>query len=394
MEVKDGFVKTDIGIIPTEWGIISIGESSVLKARIGWQGLTTAEYLTIGEYYLVTGTDFEDGKIGWSTCHFVNARRYDQDRNIQIRVNDVLVTKDGTIGKVAYINDLPSSATLNSGIFVIRPINDQYYPNYLFYILRSFYFIAFLNQLSAGSTISHLYQKDFVFFKIPLPPTLTEQRAIATALSDVDRLLSACDQLIAKKKAIKQGAMQELLTGRRRLEGFRGEWETVKLGEVLKVRHGKSQQEVSDKNGVYPILATGGQIGWANAFIYNRPSVLIGRKGTIDVPQYMETPFWCVDTLFFTEVSDRAIPKFLFYRFCLINWYNYNEASGVPSLNASTIENIEIAFPNCKTEQGSIVSILTDMDAEIAALEQQRDKYKAVKAGMMQELLTGKTRLI
>jgi type I restriction enzyme, S subunit len=127
--------------------------------------------------------------------------------------------------------------------------------------------------------------------------------------------------------------------------------------------------------------------------LYDKPSVLIGRKGTIDVPQYVDTPFWTIDTLFFTEISSLVSPKFVFYKFNTINWYNYNGASGVPSLNASTIENIEFNCPPLP-EQTAIAAILSDMDTEIASLEQKRDKTRLLKQGMMQELLTGRIRLV
>ncbi len=171
------------------------------------------------------------------------------------------------------------------------------------------------------------------------------------------------------------------------------DWEVCKLGEVLKVKHGKSQHHIVDENGKYPILATGGEVGKTNTFLYDKPSVLIGRKGAIDVPQYTELPFWTIDTLFYTEIYSKAYPKLIFYKFNLINWYSYNEASGVPSLNAYTIENINSYFPPTLAEQKAIAKILSDMDVEIEALEQKRDKYKAIKQGMMQELLTGKTRI-
>jgi len=169
--IRKGYKQTEIGIIPQDWEVKSILNNSTLKARIGWQGLTVAEYLDNGEFYLVTGTDFDNGKIKWETCHYVNKDRYIQDKNIQVKVGDVLITKDGTIGKVAYIN-LPIDATLNGGVFVVRPKGNEYYPQYLFYIFNSTYFKDFLNKLAAGSTINHLYQKDFISFRYPLPPTL------------------------------------------------------------------------------------------------------------------------------------------------------------------------------------------------------------------------------
>ena len=165
------------------------------------------------------------------------------------------------------------------------------------------------------------------------------------------------------------------------------------MGEILKVRHGKSQKEVAADNGVFPILASGGVIGRAKTFLYDKPSVLIGRKGTIDEPQYMDTPFWSVDTLFYTEINREYDPKFIFYMFNLIDWYSYNEASGVPSLNAKTIELIEKQFPKFE-EQTRIAQILSDMDTEINALENKLNKYKMIKQGMMQNLLTGRIRLV
>jgi type I restriction enzyme S subunit len=200
-----------------KWVPLNMADNSTLKARIGWQGLTTAEYLSIGDYFLVTGTDFSDGRIAWSTCCFVAPQRYTQDRNIQLRSKDILLTKDGTIGKVAFVDNLRGPATLNSGVFVIRPKDGAYDPQFFYYILTSRVFDEFLNKLAAGSTISHLYQKDFVTFSFLAPPTIPEQTAIATVLSDMDLELAALEQRRDKTRALKQGMMQELLTGRTRL---------------------------------------------------------------------------------------------------------------------------------------------------------------------------------
>ena len=127
------------------------------------------------------------------------------------------MTKDGTIGKVALVNDLYIPATLNSGVFVIRPIDGAFHPEFFYYLLCSQLFTEFLTQLSAGSTINHLYQKDFVDFSYKTPPTLSEQAAIATILSDMDAEITALESRRKKTRALKQGMMQELLTGRIRL---------------------------------------------------------------------------------------------------------------------------------------------------------------------------------
>lgn len=200
-----------------EWVLKRLGDSSILKARIGWQGLTTAEYMDSGDYYLVTGTEFKDAYIDWSSCHFVDESRYKQDKNIQLKENDVLVTKDGTIGKVALITNLPKPATLNSGVFVIRPIDNAFHPEFFYYLLCSNALTEFLIQLSAGSTINHLYQKDFVSFTYKMPATIDEQTAIATILSDIDAEIDALEARLAKARQVKQGMMQELLTGHIRL---------------------------------------------------------------------------------------------------------------------------------------------------------------------------------
>lgn len=165
-----------------DWVKINLAKNSRLKARIGWQGLTTAEYLDEGYSYLITGTDFKDGHINWSGCHYVDYDRYAQDPNIQVSNGDLLLTKDGTIGKVAYISDLDRPATLNSGVFAVKPITNAYTAHFMFYVLESSVFKDFLQQLSAGSTINHLYQKDLVKFDLYVPPTTEEQETITGIL--------------------------------------------------------------------------------------------------------------------------------------------------------------------------------------------------------------------
>ena len=208
--------KTRLPGFKGEWTSINISRDVLLKARIGWQALTTKEYLDNGTYYLVTGIDFIGGRVNWSTCHFVDEWRYKQDRNIQLRNGDVLLTKDGTIGKVGYVENLHDPATLNSGIFVIRSLGSTFFPLFLFYVLSSKIFNDFLSKINAGSTITHLYQKDFITFDF-LAPEINEQTAIAAVLSDMDAEIAALEARRDKTRDIKQGMMQELLTGRIRL---------------------------------------------------------------------------------------------------------------------------------------------------------------------------------
>ena len=199
------------------WVKINLAKNSRLKARIGWQGLTTAEYLDEGYSYLITGTDFQDGRINWNGCHYVDYYRYEQDPNIQVSTGDLLLTKDGTIGKVAFVSDLKRPATLNSGVFLVKPITDAYTAHFMFYVLESSVFKNFLQQLSAGSTINHLYQKDLVKFDLCVPPTKEEQEAIAGILFDMYSGIYKLEEKLSKYQKIKQGMMEELLTGKVRL---------------------------------------------------------------------------------------------------------------------------------------------------------------------------------
>ena len=200
-----------------EWVKINLAKNSRLKARIGWQGLTTAEYLDEGYSYLITGTDFKDGRIEWNGCHYVDYDRYAQDPNIQVSNGDLLLTKDGTIGKVAFVTDLKRPATLNSVVFLVKPITDAYTAHFMFYVLESSVFKDFLQQLSAGSTINHLYQKDLVKFDLFVPPTKEEQEAIAGILFDMDCDIHKLEEKLSKYQKVKQGMMEELLTGKVRL---------------------------------------------------------------------------------------------------------------------------------------------------------------------------------
>ena len=200
------------------WKTRPITDICSIKARIGWQGLRSDEFLNSGDYVLVTGTDILQGHVNWSHTYFVSIERFDQDKSIQLKLGDILITKDGTIGKVAFIDKLPKPATLNSGIYVIRPKQGQsIFNGYLSWFFKSSFFDDFIQELRAGSTISHLYQKDFVKLNIFSPSDTAEQRAIAAILSDMDAEIAELDAKREKYASIRHGMMQQLLTGKIRL---------------------------------------------------------------------------------------------------------------------------------------------------------------------------------
>lgn len=378
MEVRLGYKQTEVGVIPEDWEARQLYR--IADMATGNTPPTNDQSNYGNEYLFVSPVDLGKGKWILDSEKKLSPKGYALAKIFP--VNSILYTCIGsTIGKAGIA---PVELTSNQQINAVLP-NSDYCSDFLYYALRLL--TPRIKSLAGEQAVPIINKTTFGETSIPLPPTKAEQEAIAEALSDADALIQSLEKLIAKKQLIKQGVMQELLTPK---EG----WATRKLGEVLRVRHGKSQKEVADEGGLYPILASGGILGRANEYLCNKPSVLIGRKGTIDKPQYMETPFWSVDTLFYTEIFEDYDAKFLFYMFLLIDWYSYNEASGVPSLNAATIQMIERPFPKTYVEQTRISGILSDMDTEISSLETKLAKYKNIKQGMMQELLTGKIRLV
>ncbi|MEJ5106654.1 restriction endonuclease subunit S [Chryseobacterium sp. MYb328] len=390
---------TEIGLLPEDWILINLEENFNLKARIGWQGLTTAEYLETGNYGLVTGTDFKNGYIDWDNCVFVEKMRFDQDRNIQLKTGDVLVTKDGTIGKVAYVNFLPKPTTLNSGVFVVRPKLNNINNRFFYYVLMSFYFDDFLLKITAGSTITHLYQKDFVNFNFVCPPS-PEQKAIAEALSDADAWIESLMELIAKKRLIKQGTMQELLTPK---EG----WEVKKLGEIVVINSGYSPSIFTFSEDGIPYLKVDELNNSAkytvkgSYFIKTESSI---KKGSIIFPKRGASIFLNKirilgeDSFMDTNLMTLTVPEntnneFLYYSLIFFGLDKIADTTSIPQINNKHILPLEIPYPSL-TEQTRIATILSDMDAELEVLEIQLAKARQIKQGMMQELLTGRVRLV
>lgn len=200
-----------------EWETVSFNQVIKPKARIGWQGLKKEEYLRSGYSYLIGGTDFNNGVVSLDSISYVSKERYEMDSNIQVESNNVLVTKDGTIGKVALVPELDKPATLNSGVFVFRT-SASLLPTFLYRVLLSSVFKEFIDTLSAGSTIKHLYQKNLSDFEFRMPKDIEEQKAIAQILSAMDEEVEALETEKTKMVQIREGAMDDLITGRVRLK--------------------------------------------------------------------------------------------------------------------------------------------------------------------------------
>jgi type I restriction enzyme S subunit len=219
--MKDSGVEW-IGEVPEHWEIIRIKDYTYVKGRIGWQGLRSSDFLDEGDSYCVTGTDLVNGSINWSNCYFVSEDRYEQDKYIQLRNQDLLITKDGTIGKIALINYLPLKTTLNSGLFVTRPKTKKYTNEFMYWVLNSSSFRNYIDLTKGGSTIQHLYQNVFDRFLYACPP-LSEQKAIAdyldTKTAQIDQIIQTINTQIEKLKELRKTLINDVVTGKMKVTG-------------------------------------------------------------------------------------------------------------------------------------------------------------------------------
>ena len=265
---------------------------------------------------------------------------------------------------------------------------------YLAFAFKSVYFQDFINRLTAGSTIVHLYQKDIVNFKFPVPPPV-EQRAIAEALSDVDGLIAALDKKIAKKRLLKQGAMQQLLTGKKRLPGFTDKWVEKKLGEISHITTGKKDVNEGCEHGKYPFFTCSTSIARSDSYSFDKEAILIAGNGDVGNMHYFNGKFEAYQRTY--VLSDFKIDTFYILHYMdafLISTVNEGKiGSTIPYIVLGQLQDFVINTPKAIKEQQAIATILSDMDKEIADLEAQRDKYRLLKSGMMQKLLTGQIRL-
>jgi type I restriction enzyme, S subunit len=203
-----------LGDIPAHWDNLRIKHCAYVKGRVGWHGLSSSDRVKEGSY-LVTGTDFRNGMINWEKCFHIPIEKYDEDPYIQLQNGDLLITKDGSIGKLAIVQEMPGKATLNSGIFVVRPLNDAYISKFLYWVLESTVFEDYLVYASIGSTIQHLYQHTFNDFAFQIPPP-AEQAAIVAFLDAAEkrfrRYIRAKQKLIKLLNEQKQAIIQQAVT--------------------------------------------------------------------------------------------------------------------------------------------------------------------------------------
>lgn len=403
------FKQTEVGMIPWDWEVKSLEkvcmDGGIVRGPFGGS-LKKEMFISSGyKVYEQKNAIYKNIELGQ---YFVDASKYREMSRFSIRAGDFIVSCSGTIGKIYRIPERAPEGIINQALLKLtvneREINSSYFIIYF----ESDRFQSDIIDDTQGGAMKNLVGMDkFKRSIFAIPPTIEEQQRIANAFSDVDSLINNLEKLIAKKKNIKQGAMQQLLTGRKRLPGFApakpttkqtelgpipSDWKVKNVGSMMKIGHGRDYKHL--KSGTVPVFGTGGYMTSVDSFLYDGKTVCIGRKGTIDKPFYYEGKLWTVDTLFYTYSFNNVLPKYIYYSFGMVDWLSMNEASGVPSLTAKNVEDVLLRIPSSIKEQTAIANVLSDMDSEIQTLETKLAKYRKLKTGMMQQLLTGKIRLV
>ena len=424
VEMKSGYKMTEVGVIPEDWEVKEFNETfSVIP-----NNSLSRDYLNThaGEYHDIHYGDvlIRYGALldaGNTEIPFINKAITDKWVNRRIVTEgDIIMAdtaEDNTVGKCSEVINV-NHKKIVSGLhtFWLHPNEGLFEKGFLGYFMNHSLYHNQLLPLIHGTKVSSVSKNEILGTRV-LVPLKNEQTAIATALSDVDSLISALTKKIEKKKAIKQGLMQQLLTGKKRLPGFNDKWKSMLLGDIAEVKDGTHQTPQYVKSGGKPFYSVENVTAddfknvkhisleehkaLTSNYRIEKGDVLMTRIGSIGCCKYVD---WDVDASFYVslallKINEKYDSKFISY---LSNIKSFKEEVMLNSLvfaipqkiNLGNISLIKVYIPTSKVEQTAIANILSDCDSEIAALEEKRDKYKEIKQGMMQQLLTGKIRLI
>ena len=414
MEVKPGYKQTEVGVIPEDWGVSPLEEFTSFISY----GFTNPMPTSESGIYMITAKDINRGRIQFGTarCTTKEAYRTLLTAKSRPKKGDLLLTKDGTLGRLALVDD--RIVCINQSVAILRP-NPKAVPLFLKVLLEAPEYQNRMLEDAGGSTIKHIYITIVNRMPVAVPSSKAEQEAIAGALSDADALIESLRQLLTKKRQIKNAAMQELLTGTTRLPGFSGKWKVKRLGKLGGFLKGSGVTRDESASGSLACVRYGelytrhndcikSFYSWisrevaATATRLEQGDILFAGSGETkdeigkcaafvdDIEAYAGGDIVVLR-------SKKADPGFLGYYLNTgpINRQKASKGQGdaVVHISAAALADIQCALP-CITEQTAIATILSDMDAEIAALEARLSKARQIKQGMMQELLTGRTRLV
>ena len=408
-----------LGDIPFDWALSKVKYDSYVKARVGWHGLKSDEFTDVGPY-LVTGSDFKNRTVEWASCYHCTNERFEQDKYIQLEEGDLLITKDGTIGKLILVEGLPGKATLNSGIFVVRPLREKYSTRFYFWIMQSSVFHEFIGLNKTGSTIIHLYQETFESLPYALPP-LAEQIQIARFLDHetarIDALIKEQQRLIELLKEKRQAEISQAVTkglnptvpmkdsGVEWLGEVPAHWPLPKLGHLARVLNGSTpSRDNMDywSDGDIPWVASGSlndyRIDLASEFITKKAlkecSVEMIPRGAILVGLVGQGKTRGLAALLNIEATinqnvcavvpdkEKVLSGYLhLYLHCIYEpLRDFGRGANQAALNCELVSALRIPLP-CMEEQSRIVKYIESKLNEFDALEH----YSQRSIGLMQE---------
>ena len=387
MNIPQGYKQTELGIIPEDWEVVLLGSGLRFQTGYPFQSL----YFN-GDGMGVRLIRNRDLKSDDSITHYSGAI-YNE---FIVNNYDILIGMDGDFMPCVWDKGV---ALLNQRVGRLVVKND-WSPRFLYYALQEP--LKQKEQGTGATTVKHLSHSDIERILMSIPSS-KEQRAIAEALSDVDGLIAALDKKIAKKRLLKQGAMQQLLTGKKRLPDFTDEWVEKKLGDSCSIIMGQSpsSEYYNTQNLGLPLIQ-------GNADLENRRQIVRFYTSQItkecekgDVILSVRAPVGAVGKATHKSCLGRGVcaiktdNDFLYHYLVYIenDWSSFSKGSTFDSINSDELYQLSLVLPQTKKEQQAIATILSDMDKEIADLEAQRDKYRLLKSGMMQKLLTGQIRL-
>lgn len=407
-----------IGKIPELWDVVPLKHYLSLKGRIGWNGLKSEEFQEKSYAYLVTGQDFNSDVVNWEKCYQISKERYEEDPFIQLENGDLLVTKDGTIGKVAKVLNLDKPACLNSGIFVVKQTKGVFEQDYLYWILVSNQLKEFVGFNSTGSTIAHLYQN--VFENMPLTvPTLTEQRYIASYLDykvgQIDASVSAINSQIDDLKTYRQSIINETVTkglnpavkmkdsGVEWIGEIPEEWEVLKEKYIFDnldyLREPISSENRERNNPIYDYYGASGVIDKIDYYNVDDKVLLIGEDGANLVMRNLplvykaEGKFWVNNHAHILKPKDNIDYEYMFYTMEAADYTLFITGAAQPKLSQESLSRIQYPVPPFP-EQQAIATYLdiktSKIDSAIKSLEAQRDDLNAFKQAIISEAVTGK----
>ncbi|MDC0653731.1 restriction endonuclease subunit S [Candidatus Pelagibacter sp.] len=389
MEVIPGYKQSDVGIIPEDWVVVSLSEIGDSLIGLTYQPSKVRKYGTL----VLRSSNIQNGLLCFDNNVFVETKIPER---IKVRPGDILIcTRNGSrklIGKSAIIDERATGMTFGAFMGVFRSDQGQY----LRHMFKSDIFKKQINE-HLGATINQITSKSLKSFKVPLPQKNQERIKIADVLNNVDELAVGLDQLIAKKRNLKQATMQQLLNGKIRLIGFKKKWLELQLKEITKPQKGQLITKNTIVDGDIPVIAGGQQPSCYHAQANrNGKTITISASGAYaGYIAFHKTPIFASDCSTISESNTYSI-EFLYYSLLLKQKQIYAAQTGgaQPHIQPKELGPILIKIPEDLNEQNAIATVLSDIDLEISKLEIRRNKIQNIKKAMMQELLTGKTRLM